>query len=187
MTVAEALDVHPEVLPLLLDRGFGPLAQPETRRAMAPTVTLERAASFVGATPDDLVQYVNEGIARAVAASAASPAPSGNDSIAFTLIETTVSKQDVLGALEGCFDPEVPVNIVDLGLVYDVLVRGGYARVTMSMTSPGCPAADMLEADVRRALASVPGIDTVDVDVVEEPAWTAERISAAGKARLGMT
>jgi metal-sulfur cluster biosynthetic enzyme len=81
----------------------------------------------------------------------------------------------------------VPVNIVDLGLVYDVLVRGGYARVTMSMTSPGCPAADMLEADVRRALASVPGIDTVDVDVVEEPAWTAERISAAGKARLGMT
>ena len=78
------------------------------------------------------------------------------------------------------------MNIVDLGLVFDVLVRGDYGRVTMGMTSPGCPAADMLEADVRTAMKRVDGIDTVDVEVVEEPAWTPARMSADAKARLGM-
>jgi len=65
-------------------------------------------------------------------------------------------------------------------------VRDDYARVTMGMTSPGCPAADMLEADVRKALGAVEGVETVDVEVVDEPAWTPARMSPAGRARLGM-
>jgi metal-sulfur cluster biosynthetic enzyme len=184
MTIAAALAAHPIVLELLLKRGFGPLATPETRDAMAPITTIERAAPFVGSSSEDLVAYINDGIANAAAeAGEVAPAAPG---IALTMIETPVTKQDVMQALESCYDPEVPVNIVDLGLVYDVLVRDDYARVTMSMTSPGCPAADMLEADVRKALRAVEGIATVDVEVVDEPAWTAERISPAGRVRLGM-
>lgn len=182
MTVAEALAAHPIVLELLLKRGFGPLATPDTRAAMAPITTIERASSFVGATPEDLVDYINRGIA---AAESAAP-PGQADALAVTMVDTSVDKHAVIEALEACYDPEVPVNIVDLGLVYDVLVREGYARVTMSMTSPGCPAADMLEADVRKALRAIDGIDSVDVEVVEEPAWTPARMSPAARARLGM-
>jgi metal-sulfur cluster biosynthetic enzyme len=186
MTVAEALDVHPMVLELLLKRGFGPLATPETRAAMAPITTIERASSFVGSTPEDLVDYINEGIASTNGSAANGAAPDGVSQMAVTMIETAVRRKDVMAALESCYDPEVPVNIVDLGLVFDVLVRGDYARVTMGMTSPGCPASDMLEADVRKALRAVDGIDMVDVEVVDEPAWTPARMSAAGRARLGM-
>jgi metal-sulfur cluster biosynthetic enzyme len=188
MTVAEALAVHPSVLGLLIDRGFGPLATPDTRARMAPITTIERAASFVGATPEDLVAYRNEGIARETDDGHTSngDATGGADGMTMTMMDTSVSKQAVTQALESCYDPEVPVNIVDLGLVFDVLVRGDYARVTMGMTSPGCPAADMLEADVRKALKAVDGIDTIDVEVVEEPAWTPARMSMAARQRLGM-
>jgi uncharacterized protein involved in response to NO len=186
MTVAEALAAHPAVLKLLIDRGFGPLANAQTRAAMAPITTLERAASFVGASPDDLVAYVNAGIAASVGNGGAAASTAADTGPAVRTIDTTADPEAVLEALKSCYDPEVPVNVVDLGLVYGVLVRDTYARVTMSMTSPGCPAADMLADSVARALTGVDGIDAVDVEVVDEPAWTPDRITPAGRARLGM-
>jgi metal-sulfur cluster biosynthetic enzyme len=90
-----------------------------------------------------------------------------------------------LTALKSCYDPEIPVNIVDLGLVYRVVARDAYVHVTMTLTAPGCPMADEVEAQVREALAAVPGVETVDVDVVQEPAWTPERMSAEARAALG--
>lgn len=185
MTVAEALAAHPAVLKLLSDRGFGPLANAQTRAAMAPITTIERAASFVGASPEDLVAHVNAGIA-ASGGNGAAAERVADTGPAVRIIDTTADAEAVLEALKSCYDPEVPLNVVDLGLVYGVLVRDTYARVTMSMTSPGCPAADMLVDSVARALKGIDGIDAVDVEVVDDPPWTPERITPAGRARLGI-
>ncbi len=180
MTVAEALRLGPIVLQVLLDFGFGPLADPEMRARMAPTITVARAAAFVGAKADVLVDTLNAAVAADPGRRADGVAP-----VECTLIETTVTREQVLDALRRVYDPEIPVNIVDLGLVYGIVVRDAYAHLTMTLTAPGCPVADQVEADVRAALESVPGVETVDVDIVEEPAWSPARMSAAARAALG--
>ncbi len=181
MTVAEALALSPIVLTVLLDYGFGPIADPEMRARMAPTITLERAAAFLSADPDALVDTLNMAIGR-------TPQPERGEAVApidIKLIETTVTEEAVRTALKTCNDPEIPVNIVDLGLVYGVAVRDAYAHVRMTLTAPGCPMADEVEEQVRGALLGVHGIETVDVDVVEQPAWTPERMSPAARAAVG--
>ncbi len=180
MTVAEALRLGPVVLQVLLDFGFGPLADPEMRARMAPTITIARAAAFVGAKPEALVDTLNAAVAADPARRADGVAP-----IDVTLIETGVTREQVLDALGRVYDPEIPVNVVDLGLVYGIVVRDAYAHLTMTLTAPGCPMADQVEADVRAALQAVPGVETVDVDIVEEPAWSPARMSAAARATLG--
>jgi len=83
-------------------------------------------------------------------------------------------------------DPEYPLSIVDLGMVYGVRVAEGTARVTMTFTSLGCPAIDLLVADVREGVGAVPGVTAVDVDVVWSPPWTKDRISERGRRVLAM-
>jgi metal-sulfur cluster biosynthetic enzyme len=181
MTVAEALKLSPMVLTVLLDYGFGPIADPEMRARMAPTITIERAAAFVAADAGALVDTLNMAIG-------ATPRATASDRVApidITLIDTTVTEESVRAALKTCYDPEIPVNIVDLGLVYGVVVRNAYAHVTMTLTAPGCPMADEVEQQVRDAFLGAPGIETVDVDVVEQPAWTPERMSPAARAAVG--
>jgi metal-sulfur cluster biosynthetic enzyme len=109
----------------------------------------------------------------------------GVSPIDIKLIDTTVTDETVRAALKTCYDPEIPVNIVDLGLVYSVVVRDAYAHVTMTLTAPGCPMADEVEGQVRGALLGVQGIETVDVDIVERPAWTPERMSPVARAAVG--
>lgn len=179
MTVAEAIAAHPVVLRTLISRGFAPLADAEMRARMAPTITIERAAGVINADPKELVDALNAAIAEAARTAR------GADAIEWQLIDTTVSRDLVLTALRSCYDPEIPVNIVDLGLVYKVVVRDAYIHVTMTLTAPGCPMADEVEAQVREALAAVPGIETVDVDVVQEPPWTPQRMSDEARAALG--
>lgn len=179
MTVADAIAMYPVVLRTLISRGFAPLADPEMRARMAPTITLERAAAVINADPNELVESLNAAVL------AASRVAAGAEGIEWQLIDTTVSKDLVLTALKSCYDPEIPVNIVDLGLVYRVVVREAYVHVTMTLTAPGCPMADEVEAQVREALAAVPGVETVDVDVVQEPPWTPDRMSAEARAALG--
>jgi uncharacterized protein involved in response to NO len=179
MTVAEAIATHPVVLRTLISRGFAPLADPEMRARMAPTITIERAAAVISADPNALVEALNGAIAEA------SRMTRGAEGIEWQLIDTAVSKDLLLTALQSCYDPEIPVNIVDLGLVYKVVVREAYVHVTMTLTAPGCPMADEVEAQVREALAAVPGIETVDVDIVQEPPWTPERMSADARTALG--
>lgn len=179
MTVAEAIATHPVVLRTLISRGFAPLADPEMRARMAPTITLERAAAVVNADPKELVDALNAAIAEAQRSAR------GADAIEWQLIDTTISRDLLLTALKSCYDPEIPVNIVDLGLVYRVVTREAYVHVTMTLTAPGCPMAEEVEAQVREALAAVPGVETIDVDVVQEPAWTPERMSAEARAALG--
>lgn len=80
-------------------------------------------------------------------------------------------------ALEEVLDPEVGVNIVDLGLVYEVKVDHGRASVVMTLTIPECPLADEIVRQVKETTAAVPGVDEVDVSLVWEPKWTPARMN----------
>ncbi|HWG84329.1 MAG TPA: metal-sulfur cluster assembly factor [Deinococcales bacterium] len=82
-------------------------------------------------------------------------------------------------------DPELGLDIVDLGLVYDVQVDLPTARVTMTLTTPGCPLHDSMTDGVREALSRLPGVRDVQVDLVWEPRWTPERMTEGARRRLG--
>ena len=81
-------------------------------------------------------------------------------------------------------DPEMPISVVDLGLIYDVTVEDGVATVTMTPTYTGCPARDYLQEDVRQAAARAEGVDEAEVELVWSPEWNLEMVTEAGKADL---
>jgi len=83
------------------------------------------------------------------------------------------------------FDPELHINIVDLGLVYDVREEGGVAEVEMTLTSPGCPLASVIDKDVKEVVMKIPGIKKVTLELVWDPPWTSEMMSDEAKAELG--
>jgi FeS assembly SUF system protein len=90
-------------------------------------------------------------------------------------------------AIRTVYDPEIPVNIVELGLIYDILVdASGVAGIRMTLTAPGCPAAQSLPVEVANKVKAVPGVADAKVDVVWEPAWTKDRMSEAAKLQLGL-
>jgi FeS assembly SUF system protein len=93
----------------------------------------------------------------------------------------------VMDALRTVYDPEIPVNIAELGLIYDVLVDAD-ARVgiRMTLTAPACPAAQSLPGEVREKASKVPGVSEAKVEVVWDPPWTKERMSEAAKLQLGI-
>lgn len=97
-----------------------------------------------------------------------------------------VTQEEVFTELKQVFDPEIPVNIVDLGLVYDVAVDGTSCKVTMSLTSQACPEAKTIPEVVKRRCEAMDGIDSTDVEVVWEPTWTPQMISPEGRAILGI-
>ena len=90
-------------------------------------------------------------------------------------------------ALKKVYDPEIPVDIYELGLIYDVFVTAdGVAAIKMTLTAPACPAAQILPGQVAQAAKGVAGITDAKVDVVWEPAWTKDRMSDVAKLQLGM-
>ncbi len=93
----------------------------------------------------------------------------------------------VIDALRTCYDPEIPVNIYELGLIYDLKVApDGTVAIRMTLTAPACPSAQSLPAEVEYRVRQVPGVKDVTVEVVWEPAWTTDRMSEAAKLQLGM-
>jgi metal-sulfur cluster biosynthetic enzyme len=89
-------------------------------------------------------------------------------------------------ALRAVKDPELNLNIIDIGLVYDVEVdEGGRVRVKMTLTSPGCPAGTEILDDVKRVLADMEGVESVDVELVWDPYWTPEKMDPRVRAFLG--
>ncbi len=89
-------------------------------------------------------------------------------------------------ALKNCYDPEIPVNIVDLGLVYDVKIDGKNVYVKMTLTAPGCPIGAFVAEQVKETIMTlVEGVERVDVDIVFDPPWTPDRMSEEAKAMLG--
>jgi FeS assembly SUF system protein len=96
-------------------------------------------------------------------------------------------RPQIIAALSKVFDPEIPVNIHDLGLIYDVIVNASsVVGIRMTLTAPACPAAQFLPSQVKKEVAAVPGVADVMVDVVWDPPWTRERMSEAAKLQLGM-
>ncbi|HIS28027.1 MAG TPA: metal-sulfur cluster assembly factor [Candidatus Avamphibacillus intestinigallinarum] len=97
------------------------------------------------------------------------------------------TKENLLGALENVIDPELGIDIVNLGLVYDVeLDEEGLCTVTMTLTSMGCPLAGHIEADIRRALSDLPEIKDIKVDIVWNPPWGKDKMSRYAKIALGV-
>ena len=93
----------------------------------------------------------------------------------------------VIEALKTVYDPEIPVNIFEMGLIYDVIINAeGLVGVKMTLTAPACPAAQSLPIEVRDKARSVEGVTDAKVEVVWEPTWTKDRMSDAAKLQLGM-
>ncbi|HEY8796454.1 MAG TPA: iron-sulfur cluster assembly protein [Candidatus Dormibacteraeota bacterium] len=100
--------------------------------------------------------------------------------------ESTVKPEDVIEVLRQCYDPEIPVNIVDLGLIYDIAIKPERVDIKMTLTALGCPMAAEVMTDVRDHLLTLPGISDAGVDIVYEPVWTPERMSEEARWELGM-
>ena len=95
------------------------------------------------------------------------------------------TKEQILEALKQVYDPEIPVDIVNLGLVYDVAVEDGIVHLKLTTTSPGCPVGDYLAQEVKRAVETLAGVDAVGVEFVWDPLWRPEMMSAEAKQKLG--
>jgi FeS assembly SUF system protein len=92
----------------------------------------------------------------------------------------------VVDVIKTCYDPEIPVNIYELGLIYQIRVKAhGAVHVTMTLTAPNCPAAQSLPAEVKEKVENLPGVSEAEVEVVWDPPWTIERMSEAAKLQLG--
>jgi metal-sulfur cluster biosynthetic enzyme len=100
--------------------------------------------------------------------------------------QQTVTEEQVYAALKKCMDPEIPVNIVDLGLIYGVKVAGGKdVDIKMTMTTRGCPLHDTLISDVKRSVGKVNGVGDVNVDIVWDPPWSLEKMNQDVREKLG--
>jgi probable FeS assembly SUF system protein SufT len=105
--------------------------------------------------------------------------------------QTAFSEKAVWDALKTCYDPEIPVNIVDLGLVYDLAIEKTPAgrhqvEVKMTLTAPGCGMGPMIAEDARSKIAAVPGVESAKVHIVWDPVWTVDMITPEGRQILGL-
>ena len=102
-------------------------------------------------------------------------------------VKTEELRPALTAALKKVYDPEIPVDVWELGLIYDLFVTAeSVAAIRMTLTAPGCPAAQILPGQVEQAARGVPGIADAKVDVVWEPGWTKDRMSDVAKLQLGM-
>ena len=102
-------------------------------------------------------------------------------------INQTIIEADVIEALRTCFDPEIPVNIYEMGLIYEVKVdEAGAVAIQMTLTSPHCPAAQSIPAEVEGKVRAIAGVTDVKIDIVWEPPWDPSKMSEAARLQLGM-
>jgi metal-sulfur cluster biosynthetic enzyme len=97
-----------------------------------------------------------------------------------------LSEAEVYEVLRECYDPEIPVNIVDLGLVYGVEVNGGVVNVTMTLTAPGCQMSAMMRQEIEDKLLGLPDCSEANVEIVWDPLWSPHMISEAARKKLGL-
>ena len=96
-----------------------------------------------------------------------------------------VTQEDITSALRSVVDPEIGLNIVDLGLIYEIKIQNGKAEVKMTLTTPGCPMHATISRDVKEKVESVSGIQEAIVQIVWDPPWSVDRISPEAKKELG--
>jgi len=95
-------------------------------------------------------------------------------------------REKVIAEIRKIYDPEIPVNIYELGLIYDVKVKEDAVKIIMTLTSPNCPVAESLPQDVKDSALQVEGIEKVDLDLVFEPVWNKDMMSEAAKLELNL-
>lgn len=96
-------------------------------------------------------------------------------------------EEQIVDALKTVFDPEIPVNIYELGLIYDLAIEDeGQVKIKMTLTSPGCPVAGSLPVEVQTKVQNVPGVSNADVELVWDPAWNPSMMTEAARLQLGM-
>lgn len=103
-----------------------------------------------------------------------------------TRTDGEVTEGRVMEVLGDIYDPEIPIDIVNLGLVYGVRIEGSTVNVDMTMTSPGCPAATQIVAEAKYLLEEMEGVSEVNVEIVWDPPWDPGKMSEAAKESLGM-
>ncbi len=97
-----------------------------------------------------------------------------------------LTEEVVLEALKKCYDPEIPVNIVDLGLIYDIRVEGETVAVKMTLTTPGCPMHSKIREDALNKIKEIPEVKEAEVEIVWDPPWNRNMVSKAGRKALGL-
>jgi probable FeS assembly SUF system protein SufT len=151
-------------------------------------ITQALGGSYTVATDAGLARITDAnadalGLESQVSAAAATPDSAAGD--------VAVDEKAVWDQLRTCYDPEIPVNIVDLGLVYDCLVtpregQGARVDVKMTLTAPGCGMGPTIAAEAKQKVLSVPGVGDAEVELVWDPAWNQAMISEVGKMKLGL-
>jgi len=164
--VADVIREVPGSLETLIAYGFKPLADPELRARVASSVTLGTACEMHGV--DISVLVADLGALQFGGSATSGPSP----------------RQRILNALRDCYDPEIPVNVVDLGLVSEVEADENRASIGVTLTSPDCPLADQVLADIRARVSEL-GFAEVEVRLVREPAWGPARMTPAARQALG--
>ena len=96
-----------------------------------------------------------------------------------------VEKEQVLDALKGVYDPEIPVDVVNLGLVYEVLIDNDNVAVKMTTTASGCPVGNYIVAQAKRSIGRIEGVKEIDVDLVYDPPWQESMITEEGRRMMG--
>lgn len=96
-----------------------------------------------------------------------------------------LNEQVVLEALKQVYDPEIPVDVVNLGLVYEIKVDGGKIRIKMTTTAPGCPVGKFIAAEAKQVVCRLDGVEEVDVEMVNDPPWNLGMVSEEGQRTLG--
>ena len=96
------------------------------------------------------------------------------------------TKNNIIEEIRKIYDPELPVNIYELGLIYDIKIEGRKAKIKMTLTTPNCPVAESLPKEVKDAAMQVKGIDDVDLQLVWDPPWTKDMMSDAAKLELNL-
>lgn len=113
--------------------------------------------------------------------------PDAPNGVMLNSIEASLLQAQVIEAIRTIFDPEIPINIYELGLIYAVNVApDAHVEVNMTLTSPGCPVAQSLPVDVDHKVQEVPGVSDVMVNVIWEPPWTIDMMSDEAKLELGL-
>ncbi|MDR7485540.1 MAG: iron-sulfur cluster assembly protein [Armatimonadota bacterium] len=100
-------------------------------------------------------------------------------------MDEVITREQVIDVLRTVFDPEIPVNVWDLGLIYDLQVAGEDVAITMTLTAPGCPVGPMIAAEIENKLQAI-GAEKVSVSFVWMPPWTTDRVTPEGKLQLQM-
>lgn len=97
-----------------------------------------------------------------------------------------LNEKKILEVLKDCYDPEIPVNIIDLGLIYDVKINSGKVDIKMTLTALGCPLSGTIIQDIKQQVSAVKGVKNVNVEIVFDPPWNPEKMSKQARQLLGV-